>query len=127
MPTPGNKESWLALGASILVGVIVWAPIKWLTGLGIASIDALWYAGAYPLMIGACFFISRWHPKRTWVLAFAMIFASYFTALAIVPGTGNLLPFEIALMLILTVPAALASRLGAHFWMRNLKHVETIG
>src|SRR5512146_1803019 len=112
MTAPSDMHSWLALVVSAVLGVMVWVPIEWLSGLGVGSIDALWYLGAYPLMIGACFVISRWHLRRTWVIAFTMIFASYFTALAIVPGTGNLLPFEILIMLFLTVPPALSGIFG---------------
>jgi hypothetical protein len=45
-----------------------------------------------------------------------MLFASYVTALIFVPGAGNLLPFEVAIIAVLTVLPALAAKWGARYW-----------
>ncbi len=72
----------------------------------------LWYVVAYPAMLLAAFFIGRWHPVPSFLFAAVMNAASYITALEFIPGTGNLLPFEVLFMLILTSPVAFASWWG---------------
>ena len=106
----------LAVAVMVVFGAVVWLPVFGAASLGVASHNALWYFAAYPLMIAAAFLISRWHRGRPWLLAAAMVFASYVTALVFVPGTGNLLPFELVIMAVLTVLPALAAKWVAKYW-----------
>jgi hypothetical protein len=105
-----------AVALMAFAGAALWLPVFGLADLGLGSINGLWYAAAYPLMMVAPFFLSRWHPRRPWLLAIAMVLASYVTALSVVPGTGNLLPFEVAIMAGLTLPIAFAAKSGAKYW-----------
>ena len=111
MDRDARRDS-LALGASALIGGIAWVPVVVLSRAGVGDEGMLWYVVAYPAMLVAAFVLGRWHSVPPFLFAAIMNTASYLTALAFIPGTGNLLPFEVLFMLILTIPAALATRLG---------------
>jgi hypothetical protein len=64
-------------------------------------------------MVLGSFAVGRWHPVSPFLLAVIMNTASYATALKFIPGTGELLPFEVLFMLVLTIPLAFAARWGA--------------
>ena len=115
----------MAVALMALTGAALWLPVFGLSALGLGSVNGLWYAVAYPLMIGAAFFVSRWHPRRPWLLAASVVLASYLTALIVVPGTGNLLPFEVAIMAVLTVPLAFVAKSGAKHWTNS--HHANVG
>ena len=116
----------MAVALMAFTGAALWLPVFGLAGLGFGSLNGLWYGGAYPLMMGAAFFVSRWHSRKPWLLAASMLLASYITALIVVPGTGNLLPFEVVIMAVLTVPLAFAAKSGAKYWTSS-HHVNVGG
>ena len=116
----------IAVALMALTGATLWLPVFGLAALGLGSLNGLWYAVAYPLMMAAAFFLSRWHPNRPWLLAASAVFVSYVTALIVVPGTGNLLPFEVAIMAVLTVPLAFVAKSGAKYWV-NAQHANVGG
>jgi hypothetical protein len=115
----------MAVALMALTGAALWLPVFGLAAVGFGSLNGLWYAVAYPLMMGATFFVSRWHPGKPWLLAASAVLVSYVTALIVVPGTGNLLPFEVAIMAVLTVPLAFIAKSGAKYWMNS--HHANVG
>ena len=112
--TPSDpRKDWIALGASALVGAVLWVPVVALSRSGFGNEGMLWYVIAYPAMVIAGFAIGRWHPVPSFLFAVVMNAASYLTALVFIPSTGELLPFEVLFMLILTIPVAFAVQWGA--------------
>ena len=105
-----------ALAVAAVIGILVWLPVELFQRLGVGTREFLFYAGAYPLMIGACFFISRWHKKRPWTLATVMMAANYIAFLVAIPGAGNMLPFEVLIYCVLTLLPAWAAKSGADYW-----------
>jgi hypothetical protein len=76
----------------------------------------IWYTFSYPLMLASCFVMGRWEGTPRWLVATAMMFATYTADLMFIPGSGELLPFAILLMTVLVVPLGLAGKLGAWYW-----------
>ena len=114
-PTMPTEEVVILMG---VFGAALWVPVIGAANLVVASPYTVWYFGAYPTMIIAAFAVSRWHPGRPWLISTTMVFSSYAAALFLVPGTGNLLPFELIIMALLSVPPALVHKKGAQVWAR---------
>jgi len=86
-------------------------------GRGNEAAYSIWLWFMYPaLLVMSAFLGYRW-PSGAWQYGFIAVVVSYIGALIVVPGAGNLLPFEIIAELLLSLPAAYAGRLGAN--LRN--------
>lgn len=121
MPTreaKGPQNAWVTLAGAGL-GAALWIPVFWLSSRGHGDPDRIWYVVAYPVMLMASFMISRWHSVEPWGIAGLMLGGNYIVALAVVPGAGNLLPFEVLIMAMLACPLAAAAKLGSIFWRRR--------
>lgn len=107
--------SWLI---SITTGIIVWLPLNAINeGLGNPPNDAwsLWYWIGYPVILLMAALLGYFVPNGVWRNGPVAVFASYVAALYLVPQTGNLLPFELLWMGLLSAPAAWAGKAGKHF------------
>lgn len=86
-------------------------------GRGGDAAYSVWLWFMYPtLLVIAAFLGYRW-PSGSWQYGFIAVVVSYVAALIVVPGAGNMLPFEIIAELIYSLPAAYAGRFGAN--LRN--------
>ena len=101
---------------AVLVGVILWPPLIILNQLsGNAPNNAWmwWYVIAYPLILLMSFGLGRRLPTASWRPAPVAVASSYVVALALVPQTGTLLPFELAVMVVLALIGAGVGKLGS--------------
>lgn len=117
----GARRSLLVYSASALIGAFVWVPAIALSWLGVADAFTIWNVAGYPAMLVAAFLLCRWHAVSAVLLALIMNTATYLVPLKFVPHTGNLLPFEILMMIVLVIPLAIAARLGGRH-SRASKH-----
>jgi hypothetical protein len=99
-------------------GIVVWFPLNALNhAMGKSPNDAwsLWYWIGYPMILLTTAALGYWAQNKTWLMGPIAVFASYIAALFLVPQTGNMLPFELLWMAILSAPAAWAGKVGADF------------
>lgn len=111
-------SAFKALFMSAAFGVIVWFPLNVLNQvLGKSPNDAwtLWYWIGYPMILSTTAALGYWAQNKTWLIGPVAVFASYIAALFFVPQSGNMLPFEVLWMAILSAPAAWAGKIGADF------------
>lgn len=108
----GARRSLLVFSASALIGAVVWGPAIALSRLGVADAWTIWNVAGYPAMLVTAFLLCRWHAVSALLLAFIMNTATYLVPLKSIPNVGNLLPFEILIMIVLAIPLAIAARLG---------------
>lgn len=107
-----------ALTGAVMVGALVWLPLIAINkALGHPGNDAwtLWYWAGYPALLVYLFGIGFRRGAHSWSHGSLAVFSSYLTALLLVAQTGNLLPFELLVMGVMSVPAILAERIGARF------------
>jgi hypothetical protein len=104
-----------AMVVSIVFGALVWAPLVLVNRLvGAAPNDAwtLWYWTAYPAILVGAWYLGHRIRSAAWRFGASAVAASYVAALVVVPQSGSLLPFELLLMGVLAVGAALVGSLG---------------
>lgn len=101
----------------VVVGSFVWVPLILANNaLGRPSNSAwsLWYWVGYPVFLAFAFVSGHRTGRASWPDSILLMSASYVTALIFVEHTGNLLPFELLLMTILTIPLYFAERSGGN-------------
>ncbi len=77
----------------------------------------LWYM--YPVLLLISVFLGYRWPFKAWQYGVLAIISSYISAFVIIPGVGSLLPFEIIMELLYSIPAAIAGWLGEHMSKRK--------
>jgi hypothetical protein len=101
-----------------VLGVAIWLPLNAINqAIGKPPNDAwsLWYWVGYPLILLSTAILGYWSQNKIWLIGPIAVFASYIAALFLVSQTGNMLPFELLWMAILSAPAAWAGKVGADF------------
>jgi hypothetical protein len=73
----------------------------------------IWIWTMYPLLLVASMFLGYKLKRRPWLYGIVMIYSSFFAALIVVPGAGNLFPFEFLFHTALAIPAVLTGLLGS--------------
>lgn len=80
----------------------------------------IWLRFVYPLFVLSSFLMVYFFSvkKKSWP---AVLFVSFYVStLFVLPGGGELLPFEIIIMLVLWVPCVMAAYLGSFFGNKRL-------
>src|SRR5476651_293125 len=112
--------------AAFGLGAILWVPFRIATvRLGWPGNDAwiLWFWIGYPLLLLSSLFAG--YKLGTGVRGPIAILGSYIAALFLIPHTGNLLPFELVFMGVLSVPAAIAELIGGRFHRHRVSNTGT--
>jgi hypothetical protein len=100
---------------SALLGVAVWIPLFVVETLRHhpGHLWSMWYWVGYPMLLFGVFFIGYRTKQGLWVYGPVSLLSSYITALLLIPNTGNLLPFELLIIALFSVPAILLAKMGA--------------
>ena len=109
-----SRSKSLRIIAAPAAGILVWLPINLATAwLDRPGNDAwtLWYWIGYPALL--LFSLFAGYRFGGGIRGPVSILASYIAALFLVPHTGNLLPFELLIMGMFAIPAAVAEGIGA--------------
>ena len=108
-----SNLSMRPLVTSALIGAILWLPFFAAEAiLQSGRLWSMWFWLGYPALLVCMFFVGYRSKQASWLDALVALASSYLIAILVIPGTGNMLPFEIALVLLLVIPAAVAVRMG---------------
>lgn len=116
----------LDAGAPILISIvagILSTVIAINIGGGPRSGYSIWLSYSYPALLVLAVFLGYKWPDRAWRYGVIAVISSYVTALFILPGAANLLPFQIILEAIYSIPAAFSGWLGSR-WSNTKGKVE---
>ena len=118
----------IPLIVSLLVGFLS-TPFAYLLALaferGADAAYSIWLIGMYPILIIIVFFLGYRWPINAGQYGFIAVISSYVGALVVIPGAGNLLPLEIIMELLYSIPASFSGWLGAYLSRKN-KGVKAI-
>jgi len=82
----------------------------------------IWIWFMYPLLLVVSMYLGHRIKRRAWIWGVLMVYSSFLAALVVVPGAGNLFPFEFLFHTLLAIPAAFVGLLGSvteRFSFRN--------
>jgi hypothetical protein len=111
-----RRGTWLAIGASILVGVGVWEGIGRVTGVEAWDHSTYWWFG-YPLMIASAVAFGFVFPRHPWLWGTLIVAGQLVWSFIGIVGQAVLLPLTLLVFFVLGLPCVLASYLGA--WLRR--------
>jgi hypothetical protein len=72
-----------------------------------------WIWSMYPVLLIASMYFGHRLKRQPWLWGILMVYSSFITALIVVPGAGNLFPFEFLFHSLLVIPAVLSGLLGS--------------
>ena len=104
------SPAWMAALAGIVSAAGAYGMA---VALGNVKTFNVWLWVMYPALLVLVALIGYRNPHRAWRYGVFAVFASYLGALIVVPGVGNLLPFELLLHGALAVPAAIVGQFAA--------------
>lgn len=106
----------------VLLGLCGAVLLYWLHfQLGYSSRQYMefWLKFIYPFFLFCSLLLGLGGPGSPWRLPVWMMVSFYGATLFMLPGTGELLPFEILVLALLTIPGIVVSYIGAYLGKRR--------
>ena len=83
-----------------------------------------WFQFCYPVIVFLSFFLGFAVPQKPWRWPLLMMISSYVGELFLLPGTGELLFLEVALLAVLMIPCVILAYFGAYIRNRKMRKAE---
>ena len=117
-----KKDTWFYV-ISVLSGVLVWIVVSAVSGKKEAW-DSSWYGAGYAFICAVSITLGYLKPVQTWRWG-VLPFMGQFVWMLISQEVGNLLPLGIIVFGVMSLPAAIAAKMGAYFSKMRAESGET--
>jgi len=83
-----------------------------------------WFQFCYPVIVFLSFFLGFAGPQKPWRWPSLVMLSFYLGTLFLLPGAGELLFLEVALLAVITIPCVILAYVGAFIRNRKMRKAE---